>query len=275
MNWDFRIALFGIFAAASLSAAIPAPTGTIEESARPQGGRGALKVDLNSWTYTNAFTDWNGKKPAGTDAPGSPIQIVNQVIVSTPAFGKMDLVAVPTVVLQPMEGYRLQLSDPTFGLQGTLVDNGSFSWWARFEAIAPFTPASAAQGQLLSPQTVQVFAYRIPGTKLRADLVLVPSVIFHADGQTKTGLYASPRLYYLASDSWWLVGIFESGWEAKKGQGLMNLDISAQPNLGFGFRYTSANGAGLWVQPFLSVYPFGQRVAESAHLGVFFGGPLL
>ncbi len=267
---------FWIFLALALSAAdftmaAVEPSGSLEQTA-PSPGRPLIAVDWYGWTYTNALAQWNGLKPTADGSPASPVQIVNQISVHTPAFGPMDFVVMPQFVIQPMQGERFQLWNPTVGIVGTVAESGGFSYWARYDVAVPLLGKSRAEGMIATPGAVNSIAYRFPDSKFKVEATIVPQVTFFNNGEKSAFLYASPRLYYLFNDSWWLVTLAETYAEIKRGAD--KITQASPPNLGVGFRYSSLAGKGLWVQPFLNVYPFG-RVASAAHLGVFFGGPLL
>lgn len=246
------------------------PSGSIETT--PEASRPSLAIDWFGWTYTNAFADWNGLRPSADDSPGKPVQIVNQISVRTPAFGPMDFVVMPQFTIQPMQGQRFQLGNPTVGFVGTVAESGGFSYWARYDVAVPLLASSRNEGMIATPGAVNSIGYRFPNSRFKLEATIVPQVTFFNNGEQSAFLYASPRVYYFMSDSWLLVGLLETYAEIKRGASAITQ--AAPPNLGFGFRYSSAEGKGLWVQPFVDVYPFG-RVASAAHLGVFFGGPLL
>ncbi len=257
---------------ASVQAAVENNSGSIQETA-PVTKSSLVKADLYGWTYSNSIDNWDGRRATAAGVPGGPIQINNQIIVHTPAFGSMDFHVVGNFVLQPFMGVLLQGQDPTAGIQGTVYENGGFSYWGRYHLILPVTGSSRADGLITGPESVSSLSYRFPNSRFKTELVLVPSMKFFNNGDVTAFLYASPRLWYLVSDSFWLLSIYETAWESKR-TGLNSMLSTGAPNLGFGFRYISQNGKGLYVQPFVNVYPFGPSLASS-HLGVVFGGPLL
>jgi hypothetical protein len=230
-----------------------------------------VKLDLYGWGYSNSFSEWNGRVPKADGTSGDPIQIVTQLIAHTHAFGPLDFTVIPQFILQPGEGQRFQLLNPTLGFQGTLVEVGGFSYWARFETAVPLLEKSRQEGMVVGPQIINSLGYKIPGTRLQAELVLIPSLSVKTAGTTSS-LFVSPRLYYNINDSFWLVGISQFGFESKVG--VLNLGSSGPVSIGAGMRYTANQGRGLWVQPFANFYA-AEKAATTAHLGVQFGGPLL
>ncbi len=245
------------------------PEGTLEESA--PATKPLVGLDLYGWTYSNAFAKWDGRTPKSDGLGSSPIQIVTQLTAHTPAFGGFDFEITPQFAFQPLEGERFQLLDPTAGFQGVVAEAGDFSYWARFETALPLLEKSRLAGMVTSPQAINVFGYKIAGTPLKAELVLIPSVNFKNSG-TSGFLYVSPRLYYSLSDSFWIISVVQLGYESQKG--MFNYQAAGPASVGLGMRYLSGGGKGLWVQPFANFYA-NDTAATTAHLGVNFGGPLL
>lgn len=244
-------------------------SGTLEEQA--VAPKPALSIDLFGWSYTNAFAKWNGRTPKADGTSGDPMQIVTQITAHTPAFGVFDFEVTPQFILQPTEGQRFQLLDPTVGFQGVVVESGGFSYWARYEAALPFVEKSHRDGVIVIPQAINALAYVFPRTKLKAELVLIPSITVKNTG-TSGSLYVSPRLYYLVSDSFWLMSIAQFGYDSKKGP--FNYYTTGPASVGVGARFLAGQGRGLWVQPFANFYA-NENAATTAHMGVNFGGPLL
>ncbi len=264
------IVLLAFHAPSQMEAAVE-PSGSLEQAV-PASPSPLIGIDWYGWTYSNAFAEWNGLKPSPDSAPGSPVQIINQISIHTPAFDSMDFVFMPQFAIQPMQGERFQLWNPTVGIVGTVAESGGFSYWARYDVAVPLLAKSRAEGMIATPGAVNSLAYRFPNSPFKVEATIVPQVTFFDNGEKSAFLYASPRLYYIFNDSWSLITLAETQSEIKRGAS--KITQAAPPNLGVGFRYSSLAGKGLWVQPFINVYPFG-RVASAAHLGVFFGGPLL
>lgn len=258
----------------TVSAWSAVPEGSVEETISPAPAAPRLAIDLYGWGYSSAFSNFNGKKVNADATSGGPMDIVTQIIPHYPAFAGLDFEVTLQFALQPTQGQAINLNNPTVGLQGVLVETGGFSYWARMEAAVPLTQKSRDEGMLFAPQVINTLGYRFEGTKLKLEVVAIPSFTVFNNGTTSTGLYVSPRLYYLVNDSLWLVGLAEGGASADRGTGFFNFHGNGPYNLGVGFRYTSLAGRGLWVQPFFNFNP-GGRLVSNGHLGVFFGGPLL
>ncbi len=241
----------------------------------PASSTSRLKMDLFGWSGSNALSRWDGRKAKADGSQGGPIEVNNQVILSLPAFGGLDYSLVTHWVLQPTMGVLVRGLDPAVGVQGVIYENGGFSYWARYHTAIPVTESSRSKGLITKPEAVNSFSYRFAGTKIKLEAVIVPSMEIFDNGDASTFVYASPRFYYLMNDSFWLMSILETGWTSTKGQNPLVLAQADPATLGFGFRYTSDGGKGLYVQPFLNIFPFGQAIASTAHLGVIFGGPLL
>lgn len=257
---------------ASVAWAAPAPTGTLSDDVSP--GAPSFGVDLYSWTYSNPFSQWNGQAATVDGADGGPIQIVNQVTLHAPAFGPFDFELTPQIVIQPMQGERFQLLDPSAGLEGTLVDQNGFKYWVRIEALMPLTPTSRDEGMILGPQIGHALDYRIPESRWVVSLSLTPTLRIYDNGDTSLQIYVSPRVAYVLTDSVWLVGLAECIWQSERETSIFRLMKQGEVNLGLGVRYTMNRGEGFWLQPFLGFYPRGS-LASNAHLGLFFGGSLL
>lgn len=254
-------------------AAVEPTVGSLETTAPAPFSK--INVDLFGWSYSNSFSQWDGLRASADGSSRGPVEIISQWQIHTPLFGSMDLVVMPQVKLQPTMGVLFQAQDVTAGIQGSVASSGGFSYWARYELAFPLSQGSAKDGLITAPQSVNSVAYQFPGTKVKLEGVLVPSLKFFNNGEQSFFLYASPRLYYLASDSFWVMSILETSWEAARGKALSTFSRLDPPTLGIGVRYTTLNGRGMYVQPFFNVYPWGTDVANSAHLGVMFGGPIL
>jgi hypothetical protein len=267
-----RALLFTLCFVISVAHAAVDPAGTVQEVA-PSNNARTLKADLYGWTYGNSIDTWDGRRATANGNPGDPIQINTQIIAHTKAFGTMDFHVVGNFVLQPFMGLFFQGQDPTAGIQGTVAEGNGFSYWARYHLMVPVTYKSRSEGLVTGTEAINTLSYRFPNSKFKVETVLIPSVKYYNNGDKTVFMYASPRLYYLWSDSLWLLSIYETSWESKR-QTSDNVYTTGSPNLGFGFRYISQNGKGLYVQPFINTFPFGASLA-AAHLGVVFGGPLL
>lgn len=266
-----RILILFWICTAALVRGAELPHGAIEDTVTSPSGVG---IDLYSWGYFSPLSNWNSKGSSASGATTDPFQIVNQVTLHTPAFGKFDFEITPQIVLQPYEGERFQLLDPSIGFEGTLIEAGGFTYWARYEALVPVTSDSQEEGMLLGPQAVQGFDYRFPGSRFRAEISTTWGVKLFRGGQAQASIYFSPRLYYSFTDAFSLVSIMESSFESTRGGSLLDLAQDGDLTLGVGVKYATLSGDGLWVQPFLNFYPAG-NLASNAHLAVFFGGPLL
>ncbi len=267
-----RAAAFLLLWVSALTWGAPTPTGTLSEDVSP--GAPSFGVDLYSWTYSNPFSQWNGQTATVDGAEGGPIQIVNQITLHSPAFGPFDFELTPQIVLQPMQGERFQLLDPSAGIEGTLIEANGFTYWVRIEALLPITAVSRDEGMILGPQTSHSLDYRFPGGRWMLSLSLTPTVRIYNDRTTNLQFYFSPRLAYVLTDSLWLVGLAEGTWQSERGTSIFRLMKQGEINLGLGMRYTMNAGEGFWLQPFLGFFPAGS-FASNAHLGLFFGGALL
>jgi hypothetical protein len=245
--------------------------GSIRENAPT---RPIFRAELYSWGYSSPFSHLNGRTASPAGVTEDPVQIINQITLATPAFGNFDFEITPQFVLQPFEGSRFQVLDPSIGFEGTLFDTGVISYWARYEVLAPVSSKSREIGLLLAPQAIQTVTFSAPSFPLKAEIWLSPTLSLFQNGETALSLYVSPRLIYSLSDSFSLFALLELGLVSERSGSLLQLDISSDPTAGFGFRYASDSGKGLWVQPFIDFFPGGD-LASNAHLGVFFGGPLL
>ncbi|MBY0371995.1 hypothetical protein K2X33_15020 [bacterium] len=273
-NFVFGVLFLSASAFAAVEETSSVPAGATETFANPGAER--LKIDLFSYGYSSSFSNFNGRRATHDNTDGDPVQITNEVTFSYPLFGGQSLALTPQVVLQPNQGDRLQLGRPHLGVQGVAFDNGTWSLFSRAELGIPLTPGDLNDGYVTGPQWIASLGFQVRGTKWKIETVFVPSVSFYADGTAGSYVYFSPRVIYQLSDSWNLLGIWETHFSSdrKKPNGILALNSARPSNLGVGFKYASANGTGLWVQPFFSVYPNG-RVLETAHLGLNFGGPLL
>ncbi len=258
------------FAAVEEEAGAGAVTKAVAPAARP-----LIAIDLFGWSASTAFSNLNGLKASPDGAATSPIDIVSQFTIHTPAIGAFDFAVTPEIVIQPMQGQRFRANDPMVGLQGVVYSSGGLTYWARYESSVPVSPGSYSEGLITTTQAINVLSYQFPQSRFRLDTVIIPSVKSYTNAQAKAGIYLSPRLFYRVSDSFSFMSIIETGLESKRGSQLYDLYQGGFSSIGAGFRYTSNNGKGLWVQPFLNTFPFGRRVAESTHLAVLFGGPLL
>jgi hypothetical protein len=121
---------------------------------------------------------------------------------------------------------------------------------------------------------MQSVELRLPGTRLKSEIWVIPTLKIFQQQAPSLALYLSPRLIYSLSDSFSLISLLEYSLATEAGKQLLSLTRSGDWSLGFGFRYASSNGEGLWIHPFWNFYPEG-TLASSSHLGLFFGGPLL
>jgi hypothetical protein len=234
-----------------------------------------LNIDLFGWAYGPALSNFDGRTATADGVSGSPMTIRTQLAIHTPAFGPFNFMVMPQFDLQPnfASSDRFVLQDPSVGLQGVVYDKNGLTVWTRMEVYAPVTVASRNKNQVANPAITTAISYRPPGTKLRIDTVFQNAISFYGNGEVSSGLYVSPRIYYLMNDSFWLMSILEAPFSGARGNAPLTLEKIA-PNLGVGFRYLTQNGKGLWIQPFFDVFP-GDRIASSAHFAVVFGGPLL
>lgn len=236
-----------------------------------------LGIDLWGGSYGQALSRFDGRTLKEDGTLGGPFNVTTQLTFSTPAFGPFRFEITPTFVLQPnFAENRFEVMNPSFGLEGTVYEKAGLSLWTRMEFVAPLTSKSAAEGLTFSPQILSVLQYKIGNSKLRFQTVIANNINLYTQGalEGSAGLYVSPRLFYDVSDSFSLVALFEAAEESSRKAGLFDMTRSPSSNLGFGFRYTSANGKGLWIQPLFDVMPFG-RMESTAHLAVNFGGPIL
>ncbi len=265
------IAVLALFAPATGWSAIE---GSLSEEV-PAAPFSRLGLELYSWTYSNPLSNWNGRAATADGSEGDPVEVWNQLTLSTPLFGSLHLEVTPQFVLRlgPSEDSRFRLEDPSVGVEGDLIDSEAFTLWARYEVLLPVAAESRESGMLFAPQASQTLEWRIPNTRLRAELTFIPVLKFYADGTKLGAVYLSPRVYYSISDSLDVFSILESNFESPEGEHFLQLKLVDSVSVGAGVRYQSGQ-EGFWVQPFLNVYPSG-RMASNAHLGVFFGGPLL
>jgi hypothetical protein len=236
--------------------------------------RPALRMELYSWAYSSPFLQFNGKSASVGGADDEPVQLINQLTIATPAFGPMDWEFTPQFIFQPLEGDRFQILDGSVGLEGNLWEGGGWTYWARYEFVLPLSSNSRESGMVLAPQAVQNLSFQFPGTRLRTELSFTPTLSIFDNSETAFSLYLSPRIFYELSPSFSLFTMLEVGFESERGASPWDLTAVEDATLGLGFRYASRSGEGFWVQPFLDFYPAGDVLAN-AHLGVFFGGPLL
>lgn len=256
----------------ALAWALPEPAGTLSDDVSPGGP--SFGVDIYSWTYSNPFSQWNGQAASAEGADGGPIQIVNQVTLHAPAFGPFDFELTPQIVIQPMQGQRFQLLDPSAGIEGTVFEQNGLTYWVRIETLLPLSPASRDDGMILGPQVGHALDYRFPESRWMLSLSFTPTVRFYDDGTNSLQIYLSPRVAYVLSDSLWLVGLAEANWQSERGTSVLRLMKQGEVNMGLGVRYALNGVDGFWLQPFLGFYPAGP-IADNAHLGLFFGGSLL
>lgn len=238
------------------------PRGTVEETVTSDSK--PIGIELYSWGYSAPFSD----------PSRSAIQITNQLTVHTPAFGPFDFEVTPQFVLQPFEGERFQLLDPSVGLEGTVVESGPFTYWARYEFVLPVSSQSREAGMLFAPQAMQSFEFQVPGTRLKSEFWFIPTLKILNGKDPKLALYLSPRLTYSLTDSFSVIGLAEASLESPNGRSLLHLTQTSPWTMGLGVRYASAAGEGLWIHPFWNFSPEG-TIASTSHLGLFFGGPLL
>ncbi len=255
-----RLALLLCFFTFSLSSFSVAPEGATEDSALPVSK--PIMLELYSWTYSPPFSDLSSRS----------VQVTNQLTVRTPLVGPFDFEVTPQFVLQPFEGQRFQLLDPSAGIEGTLLESAYFKYWARYEVLLPVTSASREVGMLVAPQAVQSIETPIAGTRLKVEAWLIPTLFL--GGTPKLAFYLSPRLNYALSDAVSLIALAEVTWETTRGRDLFHLTKAADWNLGLGFKYAFGSGSGFWIHPFWNFSP-EKTIASSSHLAVFFGGPLL
>jgi hypothetical protein len=247
------------------------PNGTVEESIFSPTKR--FGIDLYSWTYTNPFGEWNGRTATTDGATGEPFQIINQLTLHTPAFGGFDLEVTPQIVLQPYQGERVRLLEPSVGLEGNFIETSGFTYWARLEVLLPLSGPGKDDGLVAGPQAVQSIEWLVPGSRWRLEVSFTPQVRFYNNGETAMNVYVSPRVFYSFTDAFSVLSIVETSVESPRGLGLVDWKAGAL-SVGAGCRYQSGGGEGLWVMPFLNMYPAGP-IASNTHLGVFFGGPVL
>jgi hypothetical protein len=270
-----RIALFfclTILSTASWGETSALPHGAVEESVLSPTKR--FGIDLYSWSYTNPLGEWNGRTATSEGATGEPFQVINQITFHTPAFNQFDFEITPQVVLQPYQGERVRLMDPSVGIEGNFIQTEAFTYWTRFDVLVPVTGPSRDEGMVAGPQVMQSFELQLPGSRWRMEFSLIPQVKIYNDGAVSANMYISPRIFYSLSDAFSLLSILETGLEIKRGESFAAVQQVGDLSLGAGFRYRSGAGAGMWVMPFFNVYPSG-KIASNAHLGVFFGGPVL
>ncbi len=248
-----------------------APHGAVEESVLSPSKR--FGIDLYSWSYTNPFGEWNGRTATADGATGEPFQIINQLTLHTPAFDRFDFEITPQIVLQPYQGERVRLLEPSIGIEGNMIETAAFTYWTRLEVLLPLAGPGRDDGLVAGPQAVQSFELQMPGSRWRVEFSLIPQMKFFNTGETAASVYLSPRLFYSFTDAFSLLSIAEWFIESPRGVGFVDWRAGAV-SLGAGCRYHSGGGEGLWVMPFLNMYPSGP-IASNAHLGVFFGGPVL
>src|SRR5690606_23462825 len=99
----------------------------------------------------------------------------------------------------------------------TVAESGGFSYWARYELALPLLDKSRAEGFVVGPAAVNTVSYRFPDSKVKLEATIIPSMNVYDNGDVTSGLYLSPRLYYLVSDSFWIMGIVESGFGSQRG----------------------------------------------------------
>jgi hypothetical protein len=274
---NFRVtALLSVLCFSPLFAAVEEQGSLAAVAPKVSGASDAkvLGIDLWGGSYGQALTRFDGRTLKEDGSPDAPTAVTTQITVSTPAFGPFRFEVTPTFTLRPnFAENRFEVQNPSFGLEGTVYDKAGLSVWTRMEFVAPLTGKSRAENLGVSPQILTVLQYKIGRSKFRFQTVISNNINFYDQMETSAGLYISPRLFYDVSDSFAVVGLFETTEESKRGGPVFALD-RLPSNLGLGFRYTSANGKGLWIQPLFDVMPFG-RMDATAHLAVTFGGPIL
>ncbi len=184
--------LYFIFFSCSFLVAAP-EVGSIREEA-PR--RPVFRAELYSWGYSSPFSHLNGKSASPAGVTEDPVQIVNQLTLASPAFGNFDFEVTPQFVFQPFEGAGFQVGDPSFGLEGTLFDNGAFAYWARYEVLVPLSTRSREIGLLAAPQAIQSITFSATAIPLKAEIWFSPTLKFFQTGETALSLYVSPRLIY-------------------------------------------------------------------------------
>ncbi len=234
-----------------------------------------LGIDLWGGSYGQALTRFDGRILQENGADDGPFVVTTQLTFSTPAFGPFRFEVTPTFVLQPNFAQdRFEVDNPSLGLEGVVYDKAGLSLWTRMEFVLPLTGKSRANGLGVSPQILSILTYKIGNSRFRLQTVMSNNINFYNQLEATAGLYISPRLFYDVSDSFSMVALFEATEKSTRGNGVFALDRSLNSNLGLGFRYTMANGKGLYIQPLFDVMPFG-RMDTTAHVAVTFGGPIL
>lgn len=251
------------------------PTATLE-STLPKSRWEQMELAVNGWLYGPAIGNWNTRAPNIQGQAAIPMAMTTQLTLSVPLFGRFKAAVTPTFTMQPFEGSTLQLQNPSFGVQGDVVESkgGPFSYWARYEVVVPVTAATRAAGQRLVPQAVNVLSYQPTGTNWQFRLVAVPSATIFDDGSWGMNAYFSPQIHYLVNDRFRVVALLEKYMIRRKDAHVFDFRDSQPSNMGLGVRYTLWRD-GLWFQPFLNFYPFGPINGNTVHLSFFFGGRVL
>jgi len=259
----FCLIIVGILFALPVHAAVD--SGSLEEKVSTSH----VKVDLYGWTYSSAFSDFNGQTASAEGSGGGPIQLANQITAHTPAFGAFDFEITLPVVFQPFEGYRIQVGDPGVGVEGNWTW-GRFNLWSRYDVLIPLSNTSREIGMLLGPRMDHMLQTRL-ARWLHSEVSWTTVLQLFGGSEWGTTVYLSPRLYYDFSDSFSLFVMMESNWQIARAES--TLQLATPVSMGLGFRYSTLAGEGIWVQPFVNFYP-SELLASNAHLGLFVGGPL-
>jgi len=241
--------------------------------------RDDLRLGVFGWSYGPAlgqFTSGRGATPTGE--PGAPVTVGTQFNLSAPAgFGDYRFTAVEALTWSPFErttGTSLvTAADPAFGMAGTQYEGTSFSWWARYEVAPAITSASREAGQVATLRAIKSLSYKFgPKQRWSVGSFLVPMMTFSSSGSSNF-FYIWPSINYASNDRVTWSVFLESAWSRAKGDSFFNWSRAMEPNVAFG--PTVSFKSGLWVQPFLNVFPAAQVNMDTAHLGVYFGGRLL
>jgi hypothetical protein len=269
-----HFALAVLFLITGIAPASAAPTdGSIEQSV-PTTTWEKIGVELYGWSYGSGLGRLDGRQPNNDGTPGDPIEVVNQISITHPTNVGLDFVLMPQFSFRPFlsddEFKKFELKDPTFGLVGTVYQSGGFTWWARFENALPLSQLSRDDKVILAPGAVSTFSYRFARSSWELQATLSPSVSLLSGGDFKSYLYFSPRVNYIFDDSWALFTYLEAATETEAGAGLTNFTSAQDTNLGMGVRYSVA---GMFFEPSINVYPFGEvQDSTTAFIGFFFGG---